>query len=207
MSFATELLISFVTQPKVEDSVSLTQLCATLFRNLISKSDFLFPLRNGYRSNFWVGIEMAGEGSPVTNILYNERTSYPVCFEHHLISLHIIQTVKSWTLQLFPLWNVAKRGSMRFLFHCLSIILSKLTLLSNSQDFYSPIANPKCSSWKKTVSFLAHLFSAKASSGVGELPCASCLHAKDAHTGLCFLEENRNVWAKETLSPMALRVL
>lgn len=107
---------------------------------------------------------MVGEGSPVnnlqTNILYNERTSYPGCFKHHLIPLHIIQTGKPWTLQLFPLWNVAKRGSMRFLFHCLSIILSKLTLLSNSQDFYSLIANPKCSSCKKTVSFLAHLFSA-----------------------------------------------
>ena len=154
---------------------------------------------------------MAGEGSPVNNlqttILYNERTSYPGCFEHHLISLHIIQTGKTWILQLLPLWNVAKRGSMMFLFHCLSFILSKLTPLSNSQDFNSPIANPKSSSWKKPVSFLAHLFSAKGSSGVGELPCASCLHAKDAHTALCFLEQNRNVWAKETLSPMALWVL
>lgn len=41
-----------MTQPELEDLVSLTQLLAMLFRNLISKSDFLFPLRNGYIINF-----------------------------------------------------------------------------------------------------------------------------------------------------------
>lgn len=46
MSFALELLISFIALRELEDPVSFTQPSATLLRNLISKRDFLFPLRN-----------------------------------------------------------------------------------------------------------------------------------------------------------------
>lgn len=65
MSFALELLISFIALWELEDPVSFTQPSATLLRNLISKRDFLFPLRNTNISNFWVGTEMAEEGSLV----------------------------------------------------------------------------------------------------------------------------------------------
>lgn len=48
-----------MTLPELENPESLTQPSATLFRNLISKSDFLFPSRNAYISNFWLGNEMS----------------------------------------------------------------------------------------------------------------------------------------------------
>lgn len=57
MPFAIEL-IGFMTLPELENPESLTQPSAILFRNLISKSDFLFPSRNAYISNFWLGNEM-----------------------------------------------------------------------------------------------------------------------------------------------------